>query len=57
MNIQAYNKAIAAVFVPVILAGLDWVGITPDMSVSDAVEFAVLTAITAAAVWLVPNRP
>lgn len=57
MNIQAYNKAIAAVVVPLILNFLNTVvGISPDTSVDELVEFLVMTAVTAIAVYLVPNK-
>lgn len=54
---QAYNKAIAAVVVPAILALLSFAGITEDMLVSEAVEATVAVILTALAVYLVPNRP
>lgn len=52
MNIQRYNKLIAAVVVPAIVFGADWLGLPiPE-------DFAMqLTAVlTAVAVWLVPNK-
>lgn len=53
---QSYNKAIAAVVVPMILAILNVIGVTPDMQVGDAVQVLVMGAITAIAVYLIPNR-
>lgn len=53
---RAYNKAIAAVVVPMILVVLSWAGITEDMLVSEAVEGFVAVVLTALAVYLVPNR-
>lgn len=53
---QAYNKAIAAVVVPAILMGLEYFGIMPDMSVSEAVERIVAIVLTAFVVWFAPNR-
>lgn len=52
MNIQTYNKAIVAVLIPVILAGANLIGITPEMPFAEAVA----VAITAFFVWLVPNK-
>lgn len=56
MNFQAYNKAIAALVVPLVLAGLGYFGITPDMPVGEAVQVLIGAAITTFFVWLVPNK-
>ena len=53
---QTYNKAIVALVVPAILTGLNHLGVTPDMPVSEVVEMGVMTLITAIAVWFVPNK-
>lgn len=53
---QAYNKLWAALLVPLILTGLKALGVTPDMAVNDAVEYLVAAALTAFAVWRIPNR-
>lgn len=56
MKVQAYNKAIAAVGVPVVLGVLGHFGVTPDMPVSEAVEILLAAAVTGFFVWLVPNK-
>ena len=53
---QAYNKAIAAVIVPGILWALNEFGVSADMLVGDAVGLLVNVALTAFAVWAVPNK-
>lgn len=52
MNIQAYNKLIAAIVVPTIMTAVSSIGITPEMPFQDALTFA----LTAFFVWLVPNK-
>ena len=56
MNIQAYNKAIAAVLVPLLLQALSWFGITPLMPVGEALGLLISIAVTAIAVYAVPNK-
>lgn len=53
---QAYNKAIAAVVVPGLLWLLEQVGVSADMLVGDAVGLVVNVALTAFAVWFIPNK-
>ena len=53
MNIQHYNKFLAAALVPAILWGVAQVGVTPDMPF----EEAITVMLTALMVWLVPNKP
>lgn len=47
------NKALVALVTPLILAGLQRVGIVPDGTVVDAIKVVV----GAVAVWLIPNKP
>lgn len=49
---QLYNKAIAAVLVPAILMGLEYFGITSEMTIHEAVP----VLLTALAVYWVPNK-
>lgn len=50
-NLAPFNKAIVPLFVAGILALLAGVGVTPEMSVKEAVTMLV----TAGLVWIVPN--
>ena len=49
---QTYNKLIAAIVVPAALMGLEYFGVTGDMTVHEAVP----VLLTAFAVWFVPNK-
>lgn len=50
------DKALIALIVPMIMAGLSQLGITPEMTVGEAVPFLISTLIVAGMVWLVPNK-
>ena len=56
MNFQAYNKLIAALVVPAILAVLASFGVTAEIPVGEAVGLGLSTLLTAFFVWLVPNK-
>lgn len=51
-----YAKAIVPILVAPVLFLLEVIGITPDMSVEQALTFVISTAVTAALVYFVPNK-
>lgn len=57
INMQKYNKAIVALFAPIVLYVLaSFLGVTGDMSVAEAVEVLLLGVLTGFGVYQVPNR-
>lgn len=52
MNLHEIRKALVPVAVLAILGGLSALGIAEDMTVADAVTYAVTSCL----VWLIPNR-
>lgn len=51
-----YAKALVPLIVTPILLVLEVFGVTPEMSVEQAVSFIVSMIVTSALVYLVPNR-
>jgi len=51
-----YNKAIAALITPLIVGLLAPLGITPETSVSVAIEIILIAASTAIMVYFIPNK-
>lgn len=52
MNLLSYSKALVPFVVTMILAMLASIGISPEMSVSDAIGMVIMTIL----VWAVPNN-
>jgi hypothetical protein len=48
----SFDKALVPAVVMIVLGGLAAVGVTEDMTVGEAVSYAV----TACFVWLIPNK-
>jgi len=51
-----YAKALVPLALTPILLLLQQIGITPDMTVEQAISFVLTMLVTAAMVYLVPNR-
>ena len=51
-----YAKALVPLAVAPILLALELIGVTPDMSVEQAITFIITMAVTGAMVYLVPNK-
>jgi hypothetical protein len=51
-----YAKALVPLLVTPILLLLERIGITPDMTIEQAVNFVLTMGITALLVYLVPNK-
>jgi hypothetical protein len=49
-------KALVPLFVAPIVFLLESVGITPDMTIEQAITFIITMAVTAVTVYAVPNR-
>lgn len=51
-----FAKAIVPILVAPVLFVLESFGVTPDMSVEQALTFVISTAVTAILVYAVPNK-
>lgn len=53
---MVYAKAIAAFIVPMIMTPLVSFGITADTTLASALEMLIVALITAASVYVLPNK-
>lgn len=56
MNIQAYTKAIAPLFITPLFLVLDLIGFTPDMTLEETATIAVTSLIAAVFTYLAPKN-
>lgn len=52
-----FDKALAALIIPVLIGAVEMLGINPTMTVGDLIDFVVIGIVTSMSVYFASNRP